>query len=127
MKKLTLLLISLAFVSCYEQQRDCKAFRTGKFRFEHEVNGVKKFTVFERNDSLELETFEGKIDTAIIRWVNDCEYVLQKKNPKNMQEKKAIAMKILTTSGNSYTFEFGVVGSDAKQTGTVTKLNQTLE
>lgn len=127
MKKLTLLIISLAFFSCYERQRDCKTFRTGKFRFGHEVNGVKKFTVFERNDSLEIETFEGKIDTAIIRWVNDCEYVLQKKNPKNMQEKKAIAMKILTTSGNSYTFEFGVVGSDAKQTGTVTKLNQTLE
>ena len=38
------------------------------------------------------------------------------------REEKAIQMKILTTTANSYTFEFGMVGSDAKQTGTVIKL-----
>ena len=121
--KTIFLFVTLLLVSCYEQDRDCKDFKTGKFRFEMEVDGVKKFTVFERTDSLEVETFEGKTDTSIVRWVNDCEYVLRKKNPKNMQEKKAIAMKILTTSKNSYTFEFGAVGSDLKQQGTVTKLN----
>jgi len=31
-------------------------------------------------------------------------------------------MKILTTSKNSYTFEFGIVGSDKKQRGTVEKI-----
>lgn len=125
MKKYLLLLLLPALFSCYDQQRNCTDFKTGKFRFEHEVNGVKKTTVFERTDSLEIETFEGNTDTATVRWVNDCEYILQKKNPKNMQEKKAIAMRILTTSKNSYTFEFGVVGSDIKQKGTVTKLNST--
>jgi hypothetical protein len=40
-----------------------------------------------------------------------------------MVEKKAISMKILTTSKNSYTFEFGIVGTDAKQKGTVTKIS----
>ena len=122
MKNLFILSLAFLLVSCFEQQRDCKDFRTGNFRFEHLVNGEKKVTVFERTDSLEIETYEGKTDTATVRWVNDCEYVLRKKNPKNMQEKKAIAMKILTTSKNSYTFEFGVVGSDLKQKGSVTKL-----
>ncbi|TDE06946.1 DNA topoisomerase IV [Flavobacterium sandaracinum] len=122
MKKILLLLPFLSLLSCYDAERSCKDFKTGKFKFEYEVNGVKKTTVFKRNDSIEIETFEGKTDTASIRWVNDCEYVLQKIHPKNMAEEKAIGMKILTTSKNSYTFEFGMVGSDAKQRGTVTKI-----
>ncbi|MBB1193999.1 DNA topoisomerase IV [Flavobacterium sp. SOK18b] len=122
MKKIVLLMALLLLVSCYDADRNCKDFKIGKFKFEYEVNGVKKTTFFERNDSIEIETFEGKTDTASIRWVNDCEYILQKLHPKNMAEEKAIGMKILTTSKNSYTFEFGMVGSDAKQRGTVTKL-----
>nr|WP_315154759.1 DNA topoisomerase IV [uncultured Flavobacterium sp.] len=122
MKKIYYLLPLLLLISCYNVDRKCSDFKTGKFKFEYEVNGVKKTTVFERNDSIEIETFEGKTDTATIRWVNDCEYVIQKKHPKNMAEEKAIQMKILTTTANSYTFEFGMVGSDAKQTGTVIKL-----
>lgn len=125
MRKLILLLpLLLLFVSCYNAERNCKDFKTGKFRFEYEVDGVKKVTLFERNDSIEIETFEGKTDTASIRWVNDCEYVLKKLHPKNMAEEKSIGMKILTTSGNSYTFEFGIVGSDQKQKGTVTKIGE---
>lgn len=110
-------------LSCYNQERNCADFKTGKFKFETEINGERKTTLFERTDSLEIETFEGKTDTATVRWVNDCEYVLQKRHPKNRTEKKTIAIRILNTSKNSYTFEFGEIGSDARQTGTVTKLN----
>jgi hypothetical protein len=98
------------------------SFNVGKFKFEYKVNGIKKTTFFERNDSIEIETFEGKTDTSKIRWINDGEYILQKLNPKNSLEKKAISMKIVTTSKNSYTFEFGIVGSDQKQSGTVYKI-----
>jgi hypothetical protein len=122
MKKIIFLLPLLLLLSCYDAERNCKDFKTGKFKFEYEVDGIKKTTVFERNDSIEIETFEGKTDTASIRWVNDCEYVLLKLHPKNMAEEKAIGMKILTTSKNSYTFEFGMVGTDVKQRGTVTKI-----
>jgi hypothetical protein len=53
------------------------------------------------NELSEIENFEGKIDTASIRWVNDCEYI---KNyiKKNMAEEKSIGMKILTTSKYLY-------------------------
>lgn len=122
MKKLLILPLLLLFISCYNVERDCKAFKTGKFSFEYEVDGIKKTTVFERNDSLEIETYDGKTDTASIRWINDCEYILKKLHPKNMAEEKSIDMKILTTSGNTYTFEFGMVGVPGKQKGTVTKL-----
>ncbi|MBC5838230.1 DNA topoisomerase IV [Flavobacterium muglaense] len=122
MKKILLLPLLLSIVSCYNVEHNCKDFKTGKFKFEYEVDGVKKTTLFERNDSIEIENFEGKIDTASIRWISDCEYILRKLNPKNMAEEKAIDMKILSTSGNTYTFEFGIVGTAQKQKGTVTKL-----
>ena len=121
-KKIIILLPILLLLSCYNVERNCKDFKTGKFKFEYEVDGVKKTTVFERKDSIEIETYEGKTDTSSIRWVSDCEYILQKIHPKNMAEEKAITMKILTTSKNSYTFEFGIVGSDERQRGTVEKL-----
>lgn len=122
MKKIIFLLPLLLLFSCYNVERNCKDFKNGKFKFEYEVDGVKKTTFFERNDSIEIETFDGKTDTASIRWVNDCEYILQKIHPKNRAEKNAINMKILTTSTNSYIFEFGIVGSNVKQRGTVEKL-----
>jgi hypothetical protein len=124
MKKLLILPFLLLLASCYNQERNCTDFKTGKFEFVQEINGVKQTSTFERTENIQIETFEGKTDTASIRWVNDCEYILQKIHPKNMAEKKAISMKILTTSKNSYTFEFGIVGSDVKQKGTVTMISQ---
>jgi len=112
-----------ALSSCYETpERNCKDFKTGTFKFEHEINGVKKSTTFIRTENQEIDLFEGKSDTSSIRWINDCEYIVQKINPKSMAEKKAVSIKILSTTNDSYTFEFNVVGSAEKQTGTVVKL-----
>ena len=123
MKKIIPLALFLALSSCFETpERDCKSFKTGKFKFEHEIDGEKKSTTFVRTENQEIDFFEGKSDTSSIRWINDCEYIIQKINPKNMAEKKAVSIKILSTSKDSYTFEFNVVGSDEKQTGTVKKL-----
>lgn len=123
MKKALVLLPLLSFIACFEAQRDCKDFKTGTFEFVQNINGVEKKSTFVRTENIQIETYEGKTDTAEVRWVSDCEFVLTKKHPKNMEEKKAISMKILSTSKKSYTFEYGIVGNDKKQTGTVTKIN----
>lgn len=121
MKKTILLLLPFTLFSCYEQQADCKAYKTGKFEFSQNIDGKKVSSTFERNDSIQIETFEGKTDSASVRWINDCEFILEKLHPKNMQEKKAINMKILSTSKEGYTFEYSFVGEAKKQKGTVTK------
>ncbi len=115
--------LSLLLISCYQQERNCIDFKTGTFQFESEIDNKKEVSVFERNDSLQIETFRGKTDTSTVRWINDCEFVLQKLHPKGMKEKKAIHMKILTTQKKSYTFEYSFVGDSNKQKGIVTKLN----
>jgi hypothetical protein len=123
MKKILVLPLILLLISCYNVENNCKDFKTGKFKSEITIDGVKKETTSTRTDSVVIETYEGKTDTASVRWISDCEYVLQKINPKNMSEKKAIDIKILSTSKNSYTFEFGVVGNNKKQKGTATRIN----
>ena len=122
--KLKYVLISFAFFSCQKQQ-ECnpKDFKTGKFVFTQESNGKKEITTFERTDNLQIETYNGRTDTASVRWVNDYEFVLQKLHPRNMAERKAISMRILTTKGKTYTFEYSFVGEAKKQIGTVTKTN----
>ena len=123
MKKLTLLLLALLLVSCYDQERKCTDFKIGKFEFSQEIDGKKQTSIFTRTENLQIETFNGKTDTATVRWVNDCEFILEKLHPKTMQEKKAITMKILYTKDNSYTFEYSFVGDAKKQRGIVTKLD----
>jgi hypothetical protein len=122
MKKI-LFLLSLTLVSCYQVEHNCKDFKTGKFEFSQEINGKKVTSTFERTDYLQIETFNGKTDTASIRWVNDCEFVLQKLHPKNMKEKKAISMKIISTKDKTYIFEYAFVGDNKKQRGTVKKIS----
>ena len=123
MKKILLFFTLLILTSCYDVERNCNDFKTGKFQFDFVVNGVKKTTVFERTPTMQIETYEGKTDTATVRWVNDCEFVLQKLHPKNIKERKAISMRIVATTKNSYTFEFGIIGSDEKQKGIAKKIN----
>jgi len=121
MKKIIWFFSLLILTSCYDVERNCKDFKTGKFQFDFVVNGVNKTTLFERTETMQIETYEGKTDTATVRWVNDCEFVLQKLHPKNIIEKKAISMRIVSTTKNSYTFEFGIIGSDEKQKGVAIK------
>lgn len=123
MKSILILFSALFLVSCYNQEQNCTDFKTGKFISETEIEGKKYTSTFERNDSIQIETYEGKIDTFKVRWTNDCEYVIQNINPKNREEKKAVQMKILTTKDNTYTFEYSFVGDSKKQRGTVTKTN----
>jgi major membrane immunogen (membrane-anchored lipoprotein) len=117
------LLLFVLLTSCYQQERNCKAFKTGTFTSETEIEGKKFTSSFVRNDSMQIETYEGKIDTFKVRWTNDCEYIIQNTHPKNSAEKKPVQMKILTTNSTSYTFEYSFVGDSKKQRGTATKLN----
>lgn len=116
--------ISILILSC-QHKMECnpKEFKTGKFEFVQEVNGKKEITTFERTDKLQIETYNGRTDTASVRWVNDYEFVLQKLHPRNMAEKKAISMRFISTKGKTYTFEYSFVGESKKQMGTVTKIN----
>ena len=114
----------LLFLACGQPpQRNCEDFKTGNFSFTATVNGEEKKTTFHRTLELEVDEYEGKVDSSSIRWINDCEYILKNLNPKNKAEEKPIHIKILTTTDSSYTFEYNVVGDNRKFKGTAHKID----
>ena len=117
------ILFVLLLCCCESPERDCQQFKTGDFTFETLLEGTLTTTRFTRNDTLEVAFINGKPDSSNVRWINDCEYVVTKRNPKNRSEKQAVHMKILYTEGNSYTFEYSLVGKARKEQGLVTKVN----
>ncbi|WP_299390893.1 hypothetical protein [uncultured Gelidibacter sp.] len=127
MKLLLPLIFLVLLTSCYNKERNCQDFKTGTFEFKYTTDGVEKIGRFVRTEDLNIDYYENKIDTASIRWINDCEFIMKHINPKNMSEEKAIHMKILTTSEDSYTFEYSLAvqpGSQKKRVeqGTATKV-----
>ncbi|NHF60197.1 DNA topoisomerase IV [Flavobacteriaceae bacterium TP-CH-4] len=115
-------ILFLAF-SCYAPQRDCKAFTDGKFSFTTVIDGEEVTTTFLRSGDLEIDYFQGKADSSSVRWINDCEYIVRKLSPKNKSEEQAVHMKILSTTDNSYTFEYNMVGASKKSKGTAIKID----
>lgn len=123
MKTPAFLIVALSLVACSNKERNCKDYRTGQFEFTKEIDGKKQTSITLRTDSLQIETYKGKTDTATVRWVNDCEFVLRKLHPKSMNEQKAVSITILATDEKGYTFEYSYVGDAKKERGTVTKID----
>ncbi len=124
MNKLLLLSFLIIFCSCYQIERDCKKFKTGTFTSTISIDDVDYISTFERNELIQIETFEGKTDSSTVRWINDCEVIFKTINPKNRAERKDVHLKILTTTDSSYVFEYSYVGDTKKQKGLAIKSKQ---
>lgn len=114
----------VCLLGCNLPERNCSDYKNGDFEFSTTINNEVITSKFSRRDSIEIEYFENKIDTSFVIWVSDCEFILRKKNPATSTDKKAVNMKILSTSENGYVFEFSIVG-DKKNIfrGEAVKLN----
>ena len=115
--------IVILLSGCYEQKRDCDKFVEGTFMSEVVIDNVVYKSKFNRTTNLQIEAFNNVTDSASVRWINPCEYVLSTINPKNRSEEKPVLIKILSTTDDSYTFEYNFVGESLKQTGTATKVD----
>lgn len=110
-----ILLVFILFTSCYTIERNCKDYKTGNFEFSYVIDGEEKKGTFVRTEKYSIDYFENKVDSSSVRWINDCEFVLKKINPKNASEDDAIHMKILSTTDSSYTFEYKLAIKKANQ------------
>lgn len=121
MRNLLLLLISLLLLSCYQTERNCNDFKTGTFEFTYTIDGKENTGTFKRTEDFNIDYLENRADSSSIRWINDCEFVLKKIHPKNKNEEKAIHMKIISTTEDSYVFEYQIAAIDAYQKKRVEK------
>lgn len=124
MSRYLILFLIICFTSCdkFKNTRDCSDFRTGTFVWEQESGGKLLKTTFERTENIQVETFEGVVDTSRVEWINDCEWRVIPINPKSNADSRAYLFKILNTSDDSYSFEFKQSGRDQIYYGTATKL-----
>jgi len=114
----------LLLTACYTSERNCLDFQTGTFQFESiSTEGDTLVTEFKRTKDLEIGYFNSSIDSSYVNWVSDCECIIKKINPKSMIEKKSVQMKILSTSEDSYVFEYSFVGDiQNRQRGSAKKI-----
>ncbi|MBL6590714.1 MAG: hypothetical protein ISP60_03115 [Flavobacteriaceae bacterium] len=110
MKRFLVNSLFIYLLGCNFPERNCLDYKNGDFEFSTIINNDVITSKFSRRDSIEIEYFENKIDTSFVSWVSDCEFILRKKNPTSSTDKKAVNMKILSTSKNGYVFEFSIVG-----------------
>ncbi|MGI9533225.1 hypothetical protein [Lutimonas sp.] len=75
-----------------------------------------------RNDSIQIEDFNGIKDTFNIKWIDQFEYVLVKRHPKTMLDSTPFHVKITGIKNNTYTFSAYYKGSNFKQKGKAEKL-----
>ena len=68
---------------------NCTDFTTGSFEFVQIINGKADTTRFVRTKNEQIETYHGRTDTANVRWVNDCELIIQKKKSTKPQREKS--------------------------------------
>lgn len=115
------ILLLLLFSSCQDIERKCVDYKTGFFEFTFKTDGVEKTAKFIRTETLNIDLFEGKIDSASIRWINDCEFIQKKINPKNMAEQRAVHFKIISTTKDSYTFQYQDASPDSNKKKRVEK------
>ena len=85
MKFQSCVVVTIMFSACVskQQQLDCSAVKTGKFRF-HRNNNVDAYLI-ERNATVQSETNvrTGSITTLSITWTSPCEYELRFLSRKN--------------------------------------------
>ncbi|MCF6298017.1 MAG: DNA topoisomerase IV [Flavobacteriaceae bacterium] len=123
MKKKIFILFALFLVSCIDKP-DTKPnnFKIGEFKTILEDKEISSFA--KRNDSIQIETYNNRRDTFYIKWVDNFEYILIKKNPKTLLDSTPFHVKITGIKKKSYTFNAYYKGSKFKQKGTSTKIEK---
>ena len=120
MKKIILLLSIIALlISCKNEPLDPDRFKTGTFEIPA-GKGYEK-TVIIRIDSLQIETYEERVDTLSIIWKNNFNYTLKMLHPKTAIDEDPIHIKITNIEKDSYDFESVIGHSNFVQKGTVYK------
>ena len=119
--KYTILLLLIILTACNKSTNlSPKQLRTGTFKTIIKEGNYESFA--ERNDSIQIETFQNKKDTFYIHWLSNFEYSLLLKHPKNELDKKEFLVKITGIKKNSYTFTAHFKGSNYKQKGKAIKV-----
>jgi len=122
MRYFAIIIIVFTTVSCLKNNNArVDDLKNGSFKTTLEDKETISYAT--RNDSLQIEDFKGIKDTFNIKWIDQFEYVLVKRNPKTMLDSTPFHVKITGIKNNTYTFNAYYKGSNFKQKGTAVKID----
>ena len=120
MKKIALIIgFFTVIVACKNDELNPDRFRTGTFEIPA-GKGYEK-TIIIRQDSLQIEKYESRIDSLSINWTNNFNYTLRMLHPKTAIDEDPIHVKITNLKKYSYDFEAVIGHSNYIQKGTIFK------
>ena len=123
MKWFVISLFSFALLSCLQgSSSNVEDFKTGTYKTV--LDDEQTFSTAIRNDSIQVETYQGQKDTFYIQWLDAFEYVLVKKNPRTRLDSTDFHVKITGLGKNSYEFKAFYKGSNFEQKGIAYKLEE---
>ncbi len=121
MKKIvTIIVLLIALISCKNDALNPDHFKIGTFEIP-EGKGYEK-TVIVRQDSLQIETYEDRIDSLSISWKDNFNYTLKMLHPKTAIDEDPIHIKITSIDKDSYEFEAVIGHSNFVQKGKLIKI-----
>ncbi len=120
MKKIALLIFLIAIVSCNTTPLSADRFKSGTFEIPA-GKGYEK-TIIIRQDSLQIEKYEDRVDTLSISWKNNFNYTLKMLHPKTAIDEDPIHVKITNVEDDSYEFEAVIGYSNYVQKGEIFKI-----
>jgi len=120
MKKIALLIFLTAIVSCNTTPLKADRFKSGTFEIPA-GKGYEKTTII-RQDSIQIEKYEDRIDTLSISWKNNFNYTLKMLHPKTAIDEDPIHVKITNVEDDSYEFEAVIGYSNYVQKGEIFKI-----
>jgi len=129
LKKIFIFTLMLLPVAAFSQQPDCYKFREGKFRIAD--TRARVVTIAERKGMYQTESSEAL--KAVVRfritWQDNCSYtlkldkVMRNENKIDFPSGMEVKVKIIATSGDSFTQEISSSLTNGSYNVTVTKIN----
>lgn len=126
-RKLLLGLLVLSAIGCKEQPKTCESFHQGTFEIKRPADNYA--VRIARKDSLQIETNlnTGAVTKAIVRWDNICNYQLEyiestSEHAVNLIG-KVLIVRIVSISGDSYTYEAVLRGTQTVTKGVITAVD----
>ncbi len=122
MKKQLLILglVILGLSSCEKEQYSVEKFKSGVF----EIPATDRYSKTEiiRNDSLQIEYYEDRVDSLKIVWLSNFKYDLIPVQIENAPEEEIIHVRIKKIRANEYDFEAKIGISNFTSKATLIKI-----
>lgn len=106
--------------SCEKEQYSVEKFKSGVF----EIPATDRYSKTEiiRNDSLQIEYYQDRVDSLRIVWLSNFKYDLIPVNAKNAAEEDIIHVRIKKIRANEYDFEAKIGISNFTSKATLIKI-----